>query len=284
MSNQDYKLAKRLQKQFDTEDLTNFSFSPLPNNDELYESELEIDTECEYRNQHQYKEMISKHDLTVDAIRKGKSLETTSTISGLEDLCEQKISARIYNNLKDFEKHEYNHTYKKTNSKNKKILPEIFQEIYGHQDNITYGKGMKDEEIVFKCYSNKIESKREIRSLQLLTGIISVPKILKIQENYVFLEFLGNDGKLSPKLKDIHLDLPKLTVLYNQIMIMMKKMYQVGIIHGNLSEYNIIYHNEEPYFIDFTQEGDLKIDCERINHYFERKDVQTIDLFKFVNS
>jgi len=56
--------------------------------------------------------------------------------------------------------------------------------------------------------------------------------------------------------------------------------YRSGIIHGDLSEYNILYWNEIPYIIDFPQSIDIRThpqvrelldrDVRNVCTYFER--------------
>ena len=59
----------------------------------------------------------------------------------------------------------------------------------------------------------------------------------------------------------------------------MKKLYQKGLIHGDLSQFNILNYNEDPIFIDFSQattteasnaEELLKRDIKNICHYFHK--------------
>lgn len=46
----------------------------------------------------------------------------------------------------------------------------------------------------------------------------------------------------SPRLKDVELSVNKLTQLYKELIITIRKMYQdCGLIHGDLSEYNMLY-------------------------------------------
>ena len=37
-----------------------------------------------------------------------------------------------------------------------------------------------------------------------------------------------------------------------------QKLYKAGIVHGDLSEFNILNYNEKPYFIDFSQGTSVK--------------------------
>ena len=46
----------------------------------------------------------------------------------------------------------------------------------------------------------------------------------------------------SPRLKDVELSVNKLTQLYKELIITIRKMYQdCGLIHVDLSEYNMLY-------------------------------------------
>jgi len=64
----------------------------------------------------------------------------------------------------------------------------------------------------------------------------------------------------------------------------MKKLNNAGLVHGDLSEYNILNYDEKPYFIDFSQStllksessGDLlKRDIKNISRFFTKIGVKT---------
>ena len=59
----------------------------------------------------------------------------------------------------------------------------------------------------------------------------------------------------------------------------MQKLFKIGLIHGDLSPFNILNHDEEPIFIDFSQStmntGDnarelLERDLKNIHHHFRK--------------
>ncbi len=85
------------------------------------------------------------------------------------------------------------------------------------------------------------------------------------------LEMIG-DKTPAPKLKDVAIekDLAEKTILS------MKKMYAAGLVHGDLSEYNILIHNNTPYFIDFSQ-GTTRKDP-NYEEYWER-DIKNMSKF-----
>ena len=63
-------------------------------------------------------------------------------------------------------------------------------------------------------------------------------------------------------------------------------MYQdCRLVHADLSEYNILYHNDKPYIIDVSQSVEhdhprsldfLRMDIKNVNDFFQRKDVASL--------
>lgn len=57
------------------------------------------------------------------------------------------------------------------------------------------------------------------------------------------MEFLGENGWPAPRMKDAPLSASKFRECYWQTVKLMRKMYQVcKLVHGDLSEYNMLYH------------------------------------------
>ncbi len=79
---------------------------------------------------------------------------------------------------------------------------------------------------------------------------IRVPLPITFRDNIMVMEFIGNTNP-APKIKDSHdvdiKNFAKKTFEY------MKKYYNLGFIHGDLSEYNILEYHGKPVFIDFSQ-------------------------------
>jgi len=64
------------------------------------------------------------------------------------------------------------------------------------------------------------------------------------------MEYIGNE-KPAPMLKDAH---PKNSKQFlKKVIENMKKLHMAGLVHGDLSPFNILNHNEKPVFIDFSQ-------------------------------
>ena len=106
---------------------------------------------------------------------------------------------------------------------------------------------------------------------------VSVPTPLAVFNNVLLLEFIG--GKTpAPKLKDKQ---PKdLKDFYKKTVDNFVKLYKAGLVHADLSEFNILNHNEKPIFIDFSQcssvtdpnaESYLKRDVRNITKFFNKR-------------
>jgi serine/threonine-protein kinase RIO1 len=67
------------------------------------------------------------------------------------------------------------------------------------------------------------------------------------------LEFIGDEHP-AMKIKD---DLPEkkddIKRLFDKVVENMRRLYQGGLVHADLSEYNILNSHGEPVFIDFSQ-------------------------------
>jgi len=94
---------------------------------------------------------------------------------------------------------------------------------------------------------------KEYKNLQKLEHLkIPAPKPIKMINNILVMEFIGRKRQPAPLLKDINLENPE--KVFNQIINSMRKMYQKEkLIHCDLSQFNILFHNNKPYIIDLGQ-------------------------------
>lgn len=112
------------------------------------------------------------------------------------------------------------------------------------------------------------------------------------------MEFLGENGWPSPRLKDAQLSGRRMREAYVQTILLMRHMFQrCRLVHGDLSEYNLLWHNDQVYVIDVSQsvESDhpaaldfLRKDASNVNSFFEKcgnlNVMSTRDLFEFITS
>jgi RIO kinase 1 len=96
---------------------------------------------------------------------------------------------------------------------------------------------------------------REYRNLILAREKLNVPQPIAFLNNVLVMESIG-DNMPAPQLKD---SLPKnIKIFSEKIIDSVFKLSQIGLIHGDLSEFNILNYKEEPYFIDFSQSTTIK--------------------------
>lgn len=98
-------------------------------------------------------------------------------------------------------------------------------------------------------------AEKEMRNLtRLQQAGISAPKPILLRSHVLLMDFIGKDGWASPKLKDVVLTASKPMTLYRECIEMIWKMYnKCRLVHADLSEYNILYHNGSLVFIDVSQ-------------------------------
>lgn len=145
----------------------------------------------------------------------------------------------------------------------------------------------------------KLWAEKETRNLKrIYSAGIPSPKPLYLQMHVLVMEFLGDsDGWPSPRLKDADIDADEYPRLYRQLLAYMRIMYQqCRLVHADLSEYNILYHNSKLYIIDVSQSVEhdhphslefLRMDIKNVNDYFRRQGVTPFSerrVFQFVTS
>jgi RIO kinase 1 len=119
---------------------------------------------------------------------------------------------------------------------------------------------------------------------------LSVPNPMFTQNNILIMEYIGFESIPAPVLKDIRI--PKDPVkLFNEVLSFIKGLYQKAkLVHGDLSEFNILYHNQKPVIIDISQgvsvqhpkaEVYLVRDIKNIFNYFEKIGISTPDPKEF---
>ena len=100
---------------------------------------------------------------------------------------------------------------------------------------------------------------------------VHAPRPSAFSGNILAMEFIGKDGVPASQLKDTKLKDPEKTL--DAILGDMKKLYANDLVHGDVSEYNILMKEDIPYMIDFGQ-GVLLEHPEAIT--FLRRDVKNI--------
>ncbi|CAE7942383.1 RIOK1, partial [Symbiodinium necroappetens] len=126
-------------------------------------------------------------------------------------------------------------------------------------------------------------AEKEMRNLRRLAAVgIPCPEVVDVRQNVLVMEFLGHDGNAAPRLKDAEgLDASAWDQLYIDCAVLMRGMMQrCKLVHGDLSEYNMLHSDGKLYIIDVSQsvESDhpqaldfLKRDCVNVNNFFAKR-------------
>jgi RIO kinase 1 len=144
----------------------------------------------------------------------------------------------------------------------------------------------------------KLWAEKEMRNLKRLHAAgLPVPQPHLLRLHVLAMDFLGVDGWPSPRLKDAAATLApaRLGAAYVELVDLMRSMYQrCGLVHGDLSEYNILWHEGALAVIDVGQsvESDhpgslefLRVDCANVTDFFRRAGVLVMsprNLFDYV--
>ncbi|ORX64156.1 RIO1-domain-containing protein [Basidiobolus meristosporus CBS 931.73] len=143
----------------------------------------------------------------------------------------------------------------------------------------------------------KVWAEKEMRNLKrLYSAGIPCPEPILLKMHVLVMGFLGDkNGRAYPRLKDAVVSDEKYPQLYYQLVKDMRKLYQVcHLVHGDLSEYNILYHKSTLYIIDVSQSVEhdhphalefLRMDCTNVTDYFRKRGISVMsvrELFDFI--
>ena len=145
----------------------------------------------------------------------------------------------------------------------------------------------------------RLWAEKEMRNLKRLIGAgIHCPEPVEVRENVLVMGFLGDKegwyvyitvslnesviidsfhDRASPRLKDAQIPSSSYPALYQELILSVRKMYhQCKLIHADLSEYNILYHENHLFIIDVSQ----SVEQDHPNAFdFLRKDLKNIEEF-----
>ena len=120
---------------------------------------------------------------------------------------------------------------------------------------------------------------KEFKNLQEASAVgVRVPTPLRVDGNVLLMEFVGKKGEPAPLLRETPLNHP--ARVYDKIAEAVRTLYQKArLVHGDLSEYNIMMVGSQPIIFDFAQavitdhpmaRSFLERDLLRMNGYFSK--------------
>lgn len=126
-------------------------------------------------------------------------------------------------------------------------------------------------------------AQKEFKNLKLAQEAgVRVPKPILVEKNVLLMEFIGKNGIPAPLLKEVELKNP--ANIYKKLIKYVKLLYKKAkLIHGDLSEYNVMVWKNEPVLFDVSQavlidhplsDYLLKRDIMNLNNYFQKYGVK----------
>jgi RIO kinase 1 len=126
-------------------------------------------------------------------------------------------------------------------------------------------------------------AQKEFKNLELASRAgVRVPRPVAVRNNVLVMEFIGENGEVAPSLKEKNPKNPE--KVYEKLMNYLEKLYRKAeLVHGDLSEYNIMLWRGRPVLFDVSQAVPLihpmadfllQRDLTNLNKYFGRLGVK----------
>jgi len=195
---------------------------------------------------------------------------------------------------------------------NKGVIDEIHGVVSaGKEARVYWGKDTKGNELAIKIYlTSSAEFKkgmipyiegdprfahvrRDTRSLiftwaqkefknlrRAKEAGVNVPELLAVQKNVLIMKFIGKNGERAPLMKEIAPEEPQR--VFKLLLTYLRRLYRKGgLVHADLSEYNVMLWKGKPVIFDVGQsvlikhpmaERFLRRDLENLHRFFKRLD------------
>jgi RIO kinase 1 len=115
---------------------------------------------------------------------------------------------------------------------------------------------------------------------------IPVPEPITYEENCLLMEYIGDETGPAPQLREYVMSDP--TEMYDEVISFIIDGWQEAhLVHGDLSEYNILVQDDQPILIDcgqamasdFYNAKELLVrDINNVNRFFKNRGAETIEL------
>ena len=122
-------------------------------------------------------------------------------------------------------------------------------------------------------------TKKELANLRRAKRAgVAVPGPIATERNVLVMKFLGSGGERAKRLGEVHVENPE--TAYEVVREYARRLYRAGLVHGDLSEYNVVVHEGRLYVIDLGQavtihhpnsRDFLERDCRNVANFFSRQ-------------
>ena len=111
---------------------------------------------------------------------------------------------------------------------------------------------------------------------------VRVPKPIAVERNVLVMELVGLVEERARRLAEVTVENPQ--TAYEVVREYMRRLHGAGLVHGDLSEYNLIIHDGELVVIDLGQavtvhhrnaDDFLRRDCRNVATFFTRQGLDT---------
>jgi RIO kinase 1 len=109
---------------------------------------------------------------------------------------------------------------------------------------------------------------------------VRVPVPIAVERNVMVMEYIGAESGRAKRLNEVEIENPE--TAFEVVREYMRRLYAAGLVHGDLSEYNVVVHDSELVVIDLGQavtvhhpnaDDFLARDCENVANFFGRQGV-----------
>ncbi|MFQ3283978.1 MAG: RIO kinase 1 [Natronomonas sp.] len=107
---------------------------------------------------------------------------------------------------------------------------------------------------------------------------VRVPEPIAMERNVLVMEYLGGEAQRAKRLNEVDIENPETAL--GVVREYMRRLYAAGLIHGDLSEYNLVIHEGELCLLDLGQAVTvhhpnsrefLERDCHNVAAFFGRQ-------------
>jgi RIO kinase 1 len=126
-----------------------------------------------------------------------------------------------------------------------------------------------------------LRARWEGHELEIMTRVWEaggdVPYPVGASGDGMLMEYIGDTEHAAPRLAQADIDRADAPRLFDRLIDNVRLMLEIGVVHSDLSPFNVLVWEGEPYLIDFPQAVDLAV-----NHHgleFLRRDVERLAAF-----
>ncbi|XP_061661052.1 serine/threonine-protein kinase RIO3 isoform X2 [Syngnathoides biaculeatus] len=139
-------------------------------------------------------------------------------------------------------------------------------------------------------------AEKEMHNLsRMKAAAIPCPDVVLLRKHILVMSFVGRDHVPAPKLKDVVLSRDDMKEAFQQVLHMMQTLYtECRLVHADLSEYNMLWHQQKVWLIDVSQSVEpthphalefLFRDCRNVSTFFQKRGVsEALSVFELFNA